>query len=279
MNTDYIRALRVLAQNPKEIKKAEETYKARIAEIRAKEASGNWSPNTIKKEKAEAKATRDRTCHTLADAMLPALKTVKDSNKSFSSTPLDFNSQKVQNALNVLSAVGRSLTPADQASLLEAFRGDHASLRFLQSAFKKNGLDYAARQAGEMMRAIPDQAIEECEEVLGFHSYAEKQGRYEFPAERMVWTHGEFQRMLDRIGAEPDTSDPYLRALDDVVSSYCSETDDPDEERKYKSYATVAKLKIQQGKDSVTAFNEAVKAMEQHKALATLAAKDANGEG
>lgn len=256
------RSLSVLAENPKKIKEAEEKCKAALAEIRSKEMSGNWSPNALKRMRDEAIAERNRVCHGLAHSMRSALETVKQNN-SPAEEPLDINSPKIQNAVNVLSLMGKNLTFADQASLLETFRGDPAALRFLQSAFAKNGLRFAAQQAGEMMRSISQQAINQVEEVLNFHDYAESQGRYDFPAERMMWTHGEFQRQIDRMGYEPSNADPFLTAIDDVADSYANETADPNAQGFYKYLAQMAKTEIyRDGKDGAEVFNKAVQDME-----------------
>ena len=208
------KALRVLAETPKKIADAQERCKDALAEVAVREKSGNWSPNAIRKGREDAIAERDRVIHALAHAMRPAMETVK-ANNNYADQPLDINSPKIQNAINVMSLMGKNLTFADQASILEGFRGDPAALRFVQSAFKKNGLNYAAQQAGDMMKPLSKQAIEEMETVLNFHDYAESQGRLDFPIERAYWTKGEFQRQIERMGYDPGTdTDPYAYALD-----------------------------------------------------------------
>ena len=260
------RSLRVLAENPKKIKEAEKLYSDRLTEIKAKEATGNWSPNAIAKEKAEARQARDRVTSALAHSMRSALETVKENN-NLAEQPLDINSPKVQNAVNVLSLMGKNLTFADQASLLESFRGDPASLRFLESAFKKNGLNYAAKQAAEMYRGIPEQAISEMKTVLDFHDYYEDKGQYSFPIEKAMWTMGEFQRTYERMGYEADTTDPFSVALDDAASFYTGESSDPLNETYFKLVANTAKAEIAKGEtDPTTAFNKAIKHMEDRAA-------------
>ena len=256
------RALNTLAKNPKQIKEAEERCKNVLAEIRAKEASGNWSPNAIKRMKDEAIAERNRVCHALAHNMKDALSVVK-ANNSFATESLDINSPKIQNAINVLSLMGRNLTYADQASMLESFRGDPAALRFLQSAFEKNGLKFAAKQAKEMYKGISDYAIQQMDEVLAFHDYYEKIGQFSFPIERATWTKGEFQEALTRMGYETTTADPFLAAIDDVANSYASETEDTNAQGFYKYLAQQAKAEIyKDGKDGAAVFNRVVSDME-----------------
>ena len=155
---DLAKALRVLAESPKKIAEAETKCKAALAEIKERERSGNWSPNAIKRDRDAAYAERDRVCHTLAHSMRSALETVK-ANNGLAEQPLDINNPKIQNAVRVMSLLGKNMTYADQASILETFRGDPASLRFVKSAFENCGLPYAAKQAADMMKPISVQHL------------------------------------------------------------------------------------------------------------------------
>lgn len=273
---ELARSLNVIAQNPKKIKEAEEKCKAALAEIKMKERSGNWSPNAIKRMRDEAIAERNRVCHGLAHAMRPALETIKQNN-SPSQEPLDISDPKLQSAINVLSLVGNKMTFADQASLLESFRGSPAALRFLQSAFQKNGMKFAAQQAGEMMRSVPQQAINEMEAVLNSHDYSELKGEYSFPIEKAHWTKSEFDRMRERMGYETSNNDPFLAAIDDVANAYASETPDLNAQGFYKYLAQMAKAEIyRDGKDGAEVFNKVVQDMELK--AAAVAAEQAQAE-
>ena len=211
------KALSVLASAPGKIAEAQEKCRQQIAAVDAKDKN-LWAPATLERERAVAREERDRVCHALARSMRPALETVK-ANNSLADEPLDINDPKIQNAINVISLMGKNLTYTDQISMLESFRGNPAALRFIQSAFKKNGMSYAAEQAGEMMRPISAQAISEMEEVLNFHDYAESQGRFDFPISRAHWTKAEFGRQYDRMGYNPDTkADPFTYALEEALS-------------------------------------------------------------
>ena len=282
---ELAKALSVLASTPGKIAEEKAKYERRLAEIKAKEATGNWSPNTIKAEKEKALADRDRVCHTLAHAMRPALETVK-ANNNLADEPLDVNDPKVQNAVNVISLMGKNLTHSDAISMLESFRGNPAALRFVQSAFKKNGMAYAAEQAGEMMKPISSRAIADMSEVLAFHDYAEAQGRLDFPVERAAWTKSEFGRQYDRMGYNPDTkADPYSYALDEAMNGLkerefdvLSEAD-PEQAAKAKAWIAAQKLKLavaqrdvakakESGGDVAEAFNRAMKAVEAAEATA-----------
>lgn len=278
------KALSVLASAPGKIAEAQEKCRQQIAAVDAKDKN-LWAPATLERERAAAREERDRVCHALARSMRPALETVK-ANNSLADEPLDIHDPKIQNAINVISLMGKNLTYTDQISMLESFRGNPAALRFIQSAFKKNGMSYAAEQAGEMMRPISSRAIEEMSEVLAFHDYAEMQGRLDFPIERAMWTKGEFGRQYDRMGYNPDTkADPYSYALDEAMNGLkerefdnLSEAD-PEQAAKTKAWIAAQKLKIalaqrdvakakESGGDVAEAFNKAMKAVESAEANA-----------
>lgn len=212
-------SLKILAENPDKIKAQEKLYQERLSAINAKEATGNWSPNTIAREKAEAKEARDRVSHALANAMRPALEYVK-ANNDYTTIPIDLESPKLSRALDVASLLGKNMVYSDQIGILNQFRGDPASLRVLEATFRKNGNTWAADVAREMQKPISTQALDQMNEVLAFHEYAESQGRFDFPAERMMWTHGNFKKQADRLGLDFDgVADPYTLMLDMTLDS------------------------------------------------------------
>lgn len=273
-------ALSVLATAPGKIAEAQQRCKDTLAEINRKEASGNWSPNTLKAERERAIADRDRICHALARSMRPALETVK-ANNSLADEPLDINDPKVQNAINVISLMGKNLTYADQISMLEGFRGNPAALRFIQSAFRKSGLTYAADQAREMMKPVSQKALQEMNEVLNFHDYAEANGRLDFPIERAFWTKSEFGQQFDRLGYNPDTkADPFSYALDEAMSGLnerefeVAAEEDPEQAAKARAWIAAQKYKVanakreiarakETGADPAEAFNKAMTTAEK----------------
>ena len=212
-------SLKILAENPGKIKAQEKLYQERLAEIRAKETSGNWSPNTIAREKAEAKEARDRVSHALAHAMHPALEYVK-ANNDYTTIPIDLENAKLSRALDTVNLLGKNMVYSDQVGILNQFRGDPASLRVLEATFRKNGNTWAADVAKEMQKPISPQALEEMSVVLAFHDYAESQGRFDFPAEKMMWTHANFKKQADRLGLDLDgVADPYSLMLDITLDS------------------------------------------------------------
>ena len=107
--------------------------------------------------------------------------------------------------------MGHDLSLADQAAMLNAFRGNVGALRVLQKAFQKNHL-FMESAAGEMQKGIPQQALDEMQEVLSFAAYEEKKGGFSFPIERATFTKDAFQKQLDRLGLEDD-GDPYSAVL------------------------------------------------------------------
>ena len=274
------KALRILSETPGKIAEEEQKCRDALAEIRQREATGNWSPNTIKAEKERVTNDRDRVCHALAHSMRSALNVVK-ANNNLADEPLNISDPKLQNAVSVLSLAGKNLSYADQISLLETFRGDPANLRFIKSAFEKNGLTYAAKQADSMMKSIPTQALTEMETVLDFHDYAEAQGRYDFPIEKAYWSKGEYQRQYERMGYAGADTDPYSYALDlameqvrerEMFPKYNGDTDPEGAARehaeisaqKYKiamAQRDIAKARST-GQDAATVFNNAIRSME-----------------
>lgn len=276
----YSEALSILSTAPDKIAAAQEKCKATLAEIRKKELSGNWSPNSLKAERERAIADRDRVCHSLAHSMRSALETVK-ANNGFADEPLNIHDPKIQNAINAISLLGKSLTFADQVSILEGFRGNPAGLRFIQSAFRKNGLNYAADQAGEMMKPVSQRAISQMEEVLNYHDYYETKNELNFPIERATWTKSEFGQQFDRMGYNSESkADPYSYALSEEMNGLkerefdvLSETD-PEKAAQTRAWISAQKLKValaqrdvaeakKTGKDPAEAFNRALSTAEK----------------
>ena len=279
-HTELKKALKILAENPSKIEFAKQKYNDRMKEIRAEEAKGIWSPKAIEKMKSDALAERDRTAHALAHAMKSALEIVK-ANNDFQDTAIDLSSPKLQNALSVINALGKNMPYSDQISLCSQFVGDIASLRVIEGALKNAGLNYGAKQAHELQRQIPNNAITEMETVLAFHDYAERQNRLDFPISRAHWTKGEFKKAFDRLGYDSDSlSDPYSLSLELAMDNLREKADevmteeDPEKAEKARAWLNAEKLKIEytrkeiqkakeSGEDPSTAFNNALRTMEK----------------
>ena len=213
MNIDqkaHKEALKTMSEAPAAIKRAEDRYKEKLAEIKQKEASGNWSPNAIKTDRAVAKEDRDRIVGRLMGQMKNAINTI-GANNSFSGASFDFADPKFQSALTFLNLMGHDMTPTDQVNMLEQFRGNPGALSALGAAMKKNGL-YFADRAKEMTATIPEQALQDAAYVVGKY---ELNGEVDFS--RMTWTKSEFKKMAERMGYDmTDAPDPLVAALMDA---------------------------------------------------------------
>ena len=271
-------SLKILAENPGKIKAQEKLYQERLAEIRAKEATGNWSPNTIARERAEAKEARDRVGHALAKAMRPALEYVR-ANNDYTTISIDLENNKLSRALDTVNLLGKNMVYSDQVGILNQFRGDPASLRVLEATFRKNGNRWAADVAKEMQKPIDSLALDQMGEVLAFHDYAELQGRFNFPAERMMWTHGNFKKQADRLGLDLDgVADPYTLMLEMTLDSL-KEAElanmaeaDPKQAKQAQSYVDAARYKINLAKQELSSAAKTGKDPAQivNRALATV---------
>ena len=71
---EMARNLKLLATTPKEIERQQQIYQDTLAQIRADEATGNWSKNGIADRKQKALETRNKTCNAMSRRMQAALK-------------------------------------------------------------------------------------------------------------------------------------------------------------------------------------------------------------
>lgn len=212
------RSLKILATTPAEIERQQKVYREKLAEIKAEEAKGIWGRVTLDNRRKEATADRNRTCNALTRQMREALNFVAENNAYSESETIDFENRKLQDALRTVEYMGDSLSYADQAAILNLFKGDVGALRVLEKAYAKNKL-YLKDAAHEMQKAIPDEAIRQMDEVLSFAAYAEAKGEFNFPIDRAIWTKGAFQKQLDRLGlnSDADVYDAVLDALADKI--------------------------------------------------------------
>lgn len=218
-------ALKIMTDAPKTLEATQKLYKERLAQIKAKEATGNWTPNSIKRDRAQAKADRDLVVDRLMKQMETALQTV-DQNNNFENESFDFSDPKFQSALNFLSLMGRDMTPKDQVTLLEGFRGNPAALNALGSAMKKQGL-YFADRAKEMSKTISRSALEDAGYVISKYKYSG-----EVDTSRMRWSGSEFRKQAERMGYDmTDAPDPYLSALSDARNNIPVSADPMEEAR------------------------------------------------
>ena len=245
------KALKILASTPREIQRQQEIYKEAMAQIRADEATGNWSRNGIESRKQKVTEERNRICNALARSMAPALDYVAQNNNYADTETINFQDPKLQDALRTIEFMGKDLSYSDQASILSAFRGDVGALRVIEKAYRKNNL-YMKDAAAEMQKPIPTQAISEMAEVLAFQRYAEAKGGFDFPIDRARWTMDAFERQLDRLGLADDT-DPYSAVLSaaadhlraDMDAAGPEDQDDPGRKAQYQAQLLRLQLAMQ----------------------------------
>ena len=253
---EYARNLKIVATTPKEIDRQQQAFRNRLAEIKQEEQRKIYGEATLNKWRDEARVERDRTGHALAKRMRASLDYIAANNDYASNETIDFTSTKLKDALRTIDYMGADLSPADQAAMLSSFAGDIGALRVLEKAFRKNKL-YMANAAHEMQKSIDQQAIKEAYEVLAFHDYAETQNRFDFPAERMMWTHGAFQKQLDRLNLVDDTTDPYSAVLDAVSDQIRADMDSMSEDQAEDKAKRQAELwKIQSAKKEMQQAQE-----------------------
>ncbi len=217
---ELARSLKLLATTPAAIEREREACRAKLAEIDTEEKKGIWGKTTLDNRRKEAREARNRTCNALVKQMRQALNFVAANNDYANSETVDFESPKLLAALKTIEFMGHDLDPADQAAMLNKFRGDIGALRVLEKAFAKHGL-YFKNAAHEMQKPLSEAAIREMGEVIAFAEYAASKNEFNFPAERMAWTRGDFAKQLDRLGLE-DSTNPYdavMQAAVDEVSA------------------------------------------------------------
>ena len=200
-------ALKTMTTAPGEIRAAEDKYKAEIADIDAHKDI--YAPSYTRELKQKAADKRERIVGTLIKSMRGAIADIQENN-SFEDEPLDFNSPKLQNAINTINAVGGELPASAQISMLESFRGDPAALKYIGKAFKKNGLFFAER-ANDMVKPISDQALQDAAYVCGSYDIYGTA-----PLDHMRFSGSEFRQQAQRMGYDLDDAnlpDPFIAAL------------------------------------------------------------------
>ena len=262
-NHDKLKAaLKTMATAPNEIRNAEDEYKAALKDIDAHRDI--YAPSYSRELKQKAADKRNRLVGSLVKGMRSAIDDIQENN-SFDDEPLDFNSPKLQAAINTLNAVGSDLPASAQISMLESFRGDPAALKYIGAAFKKNKLFFADR-AADMVKPISDQALQDAAYVCGSYDiYGTAQ------VDRMRYSGSEFKKQAQRMGYDISDADPYIAALN-AEREKC----DPNESkgvyrRLYldKALSDYKAAKNGSGENPTDVFSKAVEHIEQLEALKT----------
>lgn len=267
---DLARALKTLDTAPKEIEKAKYEYRAKLDEIRQHEASRQWSPASLDRMKAEAKAKRDRTISGLADGMVSAYNIVA-ANNTYTGADLDLDDPKFNKAITLISVLGDKMPYDTQVSILNQFRGNTAALAVLEEAYKKNHL-YTASMAHDMQRPISGEAMENMAHTLNTYLYnKEDKGVIEFDIDQYSrWTKDAFGKQAQRLGLDMDSaSDPYEFALEqmrsgleeDMFNGKASKNSQALQWRLDLAKQEVARAKAN-GEDVASVFNAAMKRVE-----------------
>lgn len=232
-HSELKKALKIMTEAPDSIRRANDRYKEKLSEIKVREQSGQWSPNSIKSDRERAKNDRDIVVGRLMDQMKSAIYTIDANNSTYGET-FDFSDPKFQSAISFISIMGRDMSPVDQINLLENFRGNPGALNALGSAMKKNNL-YFSGQAREMTKTIPSQALQDAIYVVNKYEF-----NGEIDLERMRWTGGEFKKAAERYGYDTSSDpDPYVAALIDARDLIPVSDDEKEQARN-----TAAKWKI-----------------------------------
>ena len=255
-------ALKIMTEAPDSIRRAEEHYKNKLAEIEAQ--SRDLAPSYKERLIAEARADRDRVVGRLMDQMNGAVYDI-DANNDFSGEAFDFADPKFQSAINYMNIMGADMDAASQLNMLESFRGNPGALNALGAVMGKKGL-YFADRAKDMTKTIPHSALTDAAAVIGEYQYS---GEVNF--DRMAFSKAEFKKAAERMGYDMSSAtDPYISALVDA-KNMISTSEDPVEQARNSA----AKMKIEKaiqeiktakatGKGSVEdVFSSAIRSVER----------------
>lgn len=284
MKLDHVtmaKHLKTLIQNPAKIEQQQRRLQEKLNDIARREATGNYAPNALAKERQEAIAERDRTCNALCDAMRPALDYVR-ANNNYEANTIDLDNPRLDKALRIVDMMGKSMNFSDQAQLVNEFKGDPASLRLMETALRKKGMTWAADNAHQMQTPISQQTLDEMNEVLAFNKYGQDTGRFQCPLERATWTRHNFQRQAEKLGYNLDDvdSNPFNVALDNTLENLLNQEDgtagidDPTQQALERARISAKRYKIQNakaeiskaeanGEDPASIFNKALMDAEQ----------------
>lgn len=212
-------ALKTLDEAPKRIKAARDVYSQTKAELNSAQNKRIYSELFRENAEKDARAERDAVIRKQVDSIRNALDTVR-AERDFSGASLDISDPKLQNALNVCNSM-KKLSPATQMSIIESFRGDVASLRFIADLFESRGM-YYADYARSLTAPIPQAAIDDMQYCCDRFDYC---GVWDNDSDgKIYWTRGEFGKALERYGYADNDSDPYEDALSLIRSQ---NRDDP----------------------------------------------------
>lgn len=254
---NYLSALKTLDAGPREIEQARAQYDADMAHVREMEGKGYWSPVAIQKMKDQARSKRDDNIRKTVDRMRPAVETVR-AERNAPGEMIDIESPKLQNAITVINSLGKKLSPSDQIAVIEKFRGDAASLRFVADLFDKHKLFYAD-YARQLTTPVSSDAIQNIAVEIGRYDNFGK-----FETENLRWTNGEFAKALERNGVNTD-EDPFVAAAIEMKHAH---RDDPSAQQSMGGAIAAMRKAQEEGRDDAATMGEILNsAMETWKTM------------
>lgn len=253
----YYAALKTLDSGPREIEQARAQYQADQQHIREMENKGILSPIAIRRAKDQAKEKMDTTTRKAVDRMRPALETVR-AERNAPGEMIDIESPKLQNAITVINTMGKKLSPSDQIAVIEKFRGDAASLRFVADLFDKYGL-YYANYARQLTTPVSSDAIQNIAVEIGRYDNFGK-----FETDNLRWTNGEFAKALERNGVNSN-EDPFVAAAIEMKHAH---RDDPSAQQSMGGAIAAMRKAQEDGRDDAATMGEILNsAMETWKTM------------
>lgn len=204
-------ALKICAKTPGEIVELQEKYERLIADVyhgdNYRIYSNEWKNTRAHALRAECRSKVKK----MTDSLQKSCEFLLE-NDELASQRLDLNSDKMKNAIAIISMLGHDLGGEEQLNILDEFRGDLPALKFLAQVYKKNGLFFADR-AEELSQPVSQKAIEDLLERNAYFDYDEnavwEPGQSKFSL-------GEFKNAAERFGIDLEKNPSYVTAMSDI---------------------------------------------------------------
>ena len=197
-------AVKTLDAGPRKIAKAREEY--RTADEYMQQHKRIYSQAAQENYYKTAQAKRDSAINAEVAKMQKAIETVRAFH-GYPGEAIDLGSVKLQNALNIINALGRKLRPDEQLSIAQQFTGQPAALHFLADLYRQKGY-YYADYVDSMAAPINETALENIE-----YACNSWEGLHKWPEEKLYWTQTAFADAAARLGFDAEETDPYIAAL------------------------------------------------------------------
>lgn len=242
---NYYAALKTLDSGPREIDAARQQFDYDMANIREMEGKRIWAPVAVDRMKAQAQSKRDESIRKAVDRMRPALETVQ-AERNAPGEMLDIDNAQLQRAITVCNTMGKKLSPSDQIAIIEKFRGDAASLRFVADLFDKYGL-YYGDYARQLTKPVSSEAIQNIAVEIGRYDNFGK-----FETDNLRWSNGEFSKALERNGVNTN-EDPFVAAAVELKHAH---RDDPSAQQSMGGAIAAMRKAQEEGRDDAATMGE-----------------------